>query len=227
MHSLRTRQHEYIEAGVAAEIGRLIRTLGPCRTRLLHLQARQGLHTLFFRAQLAKPQRPVIYDDDDKRDAPVKAVTDFARVDVEQAAFPAPSGQFDLAVWNRELVTVKHLAPALGEMHRVLEPGGLAILAVPNLAALHNRLLLLAGRQPTTLHVASGDHIRGFTIPSVTSFLHRDLGFEVLRISGIGLAPVTASALPGPLRGLSHSAVWAIQKPAAAADTSRPGRSAP
>jgi SAM-dependent methyltransferase len=226
MHSLRTRQHEYIEAGVAAEIGRLIRSLGPCRTRLLHLHARQGLRTLFFRAQLTKPQRPVIYDDEDKRDASVKAVTDFFRVDVEEADFPAPNGQFDLVVWNRELVTVKHLAPALDEMRRVLEPGGMAILAVPNLAALHNRLLLLAGRQPTTLHVGSGDHIRGFTIPSMTSFLHRDLDFEVLRIRGIGLAPVTGTALPGPLRGLGHSAVWAIQKPAAGTGPSRPGRSA-
>jgi SAM-dependent methyltransferase len=226
MHSLRTRQHEYIEAGVAAEIGRLIRTLGPCRTRLLHLHARQGLHTVFFRAQLAKPQRPVIYDDEDKRDAPVKAVTDFVRIDVEEAAFPAPNGHFDLVVWNRELVTVRRLGPALGEMRRVLQPGGMAILAVPNLAALHNRLLLLAGRQPTTLHIGSGDHIRGFTIPSMTRYLHRDLNFQVLRISGVGLAPVTAAALPGPLRGLSHSVVWALQKPAAdpLADVRLPGR---
>jgi SAM-dependent methyltransferase len=211
---------------VAAEIGRLIRTLGSCRTRLLHLHAGQGLHTLLFRVQLDQPQRPVIYDDEDKRDASVKAVTDFVRVDVEEAAFPAPNGQFDLVVWNRELVTVTHLEPALGEVRRVLQPGGVAILAVPNLAALHNRLLLLAGRQPTTLHIGSGDHIRGFTVPSMTRFLRRDLNFLVLRISGIGLAPVTAAALPGPLRGLSHSVIWALEKPADGppADVRLPGR---
>lgn len=226
MHPLRTRRHEHIEAAVVAEIGRLIRTLGPGRSRLLHLHARQGRHTLFFRDQLARPQRPVIYDHEDSRDAPVRTATDFVRVDVEEAAFPAVSGRFDLVVWNRELVTVKHLGPALSELRRVLQPGGMALLAAPNLAALHNRLLLLAGRQPTTLHIGRGDHVRGFTAAAMTRFLRHDLGFAVLRVSGVGLAPVTGAVLPGPLRGLSHTVVWAVQKPAAGtpAGAHGPGR---
>jgi hypothetical protein len=36
-------------------------------------------------------------------------------------------------------------------------------------AALHNRLLLLADRQPTTLHVGDGI-MCGFTIPAMTRF---------------------------------------------------------
>ena len=94
----------------------------------------------------------------------------------------------------------------------MLRPGGVFVVAVPNLAALHNRLLLLAGRQPTTLHIGNGDHIRGFAIPSMTGFLTRDLDFELLRVTGVGLAPVSAAVLPGPLRGVSHTVVWALRK---------------
>jgi SAM-dependent methyltransferase len=140
-------------------------------------------------------------------------VTDFRPVDVEAAAFPAADGDFDLVIWNRELVTVKNLVPALREARRVLRPGGVLVIGVPNLAALHNRLLLLAGRQPTTLHIGNGDHVRGFAIRSMTEFLTRDLGLEVLRVTGVGLAPVTAAVLPAPLRGISHSVVWALRKP--------------
>jgi len=116
-------------------------------------------------------------------------------------------------VWNRDLVTVKNVGPAFQEVYRVLQPGGFLIVAVPNLAALHNRLLLLAGRQPTTLHVSNGDHIRGFAAPSMTRFLRHDLGFRIERVMGVGLAPVTAAALPRPLRGLSHTIVWVARKP--------------
>ena len=61
---------------------------------------------------------------------------------------------YDLVVWNRDIVTLKNTMSALCAVRRVLRPGGFLILAVPNLAAAHNRLLLLGGRQPTTLHIS-------------------------------------------------------------------------
>ena len=127
--------------------------------------------------------------------------TDFRQVDVEAAAFPAADGDFDLVIWNRELVTVKNLGPALREVQRVLRPGGVFVVAVPNLAALHNRLLLLAGRQPTTLHIGNGDHVRGFTIRSMTEFLTRDLDFELLRCHRGGPRPSERSYPAGPTPG--------------------------
>jgi SAM-dependent methyltransferase len=138
-------------------------------------------------------------------------------VNIEAAEFPAPDDHFDVVVWNRDLVTMKNILSALRETRRVLRPGGLLIIAVPNLAALHNRLLLLlAGRQPTTLHINNGDHVRGFTIPSMTRFLERDLEFCTLQVVGVGLAPITGAVLPRPLRGLSHTVVWVLRAGAAA-----------
>jgi SAM-dependent methyltransferase/predicted O-methyltransferase YrrM len=213
VHVTRERRHERIEDGVVGEIGRMIKALAPENSRLLQIQPGPGRQTLLFRDQLAVPCRPVIYAGEDTRDPAVSAATDFRQVDVEAAAFPAADGDFDLVIWNRDLVTVKNLRPALREARRVLRPGGVLVVAVPNLAALHNRLLLLAGRQPTTLHIGNGDHVRGFAVRSMTGFLTRDLGLELLRVTGVGLAPVSAAVLPAPVRGISHTVVWALRKP--------------
>lgn len=210
---VRERRHQRIEDGVVNEIAHAIKTVAPDASSLLQIQPGKGRQTLLFGDQLAAPGRPVIYDEEDRRDPSVSSQTDFHKVDLEAAAFPAADGEFDLVIWNRDLVTVKNLVPALREAGRVLRPGGVFIVAAPNLAALHNRLLLMTGRQPTTLHIGNGDHIRGFAVRSMTGFLTRDLDYQVLRVTGVGLAPVTPSVLPGMLRGLSHTVVWTLRKP--------------
>jgi len=211
---MRNCRHERIEDSVVTEIARMIKILAPDKSRLLQIQPcrDRSRQILLFRDQLAAPCRPVIYDDEDKRDPVVSCETDFCQTDVEAAAFPAADGEFDVVVWNGDLVTVKNLGPALREARRVLRQGGVLLVAVPNLAALHNRLLLLAGRQPTALHIGNGDHIRGFAGPAMTGFLTRNLDFELLRVTGVGLAPVSAAVLPRPLRSISHTLVWALRK---------------
>jgi SAM-dependent methyltransferase len=209
----RGRRHERIERAVVREIASEIRRLALSDCRLLQIQAGYGQQTLLFSDQLVRPQRPVIYDLQDGRDPEARAGTDFATVDCDAAAFPAPDNHFDVVVWNRDLVTVKSAGQALREARRVLRPGGVMIVAVPNLAALHNRLLLLAGFQPTTLHIYHGDHVRGFASLSMTRVLERDLGFSVKRIVGVGLAPVSSAAQPRWLRALSHTVIWVMRKP--------------
>lgn len=209
---VRVSRHQKIEESVVAEIARLVTSQAQDKRRLLQIQPGSGGQSLIVLDQLAAGSRAIIYDDVDKRDPDVRARTDFSQVDIEAPPFPAANGDFDLVVWNRELVTVKNIGPALKEVRRVLRPGGVFVLAVPNLAALHNRLLLMTGRQPSTLHIGNGDHVRGFAFHSMTEFLTRDLGFELLQVAGVGLAPVTAAVLPGPLRGLSHTGVWALRR---------------
>jgi len=220
--SARVRRHERIERTAVREIACMIRSLAMSESRLLQVQAQQGLQTLLFRDQLVRPERPVIYDQEDVRGPEARAETSMSEVDLEAAKFPAPSGHFQLVVWNRDLVTVKNIVPAFQEVCRVLQPGGFLVVAVPNLAALHNRLLLLAGRQPTTLHLSDGDHVRGFAAPSMTKFLEHDLGLRIERVVGVGLAPVTGAVLPRPLRGLSHTIVWVARKPGSVTQELRP-----
>jgi Methyltransferase domain len=220
--TMRGARHERIEQAVVREIAYELRRMTLSDCRLLQLQGGRGQQTLLFRDQLIRPERPVIYDVQDTRDPEASKDTDFAEVDLEAATFPAPDDHFDLVVWNRDLVTLKNVMPTLREARRVLTPGGFMIVAVPNLAALHNRLLLLAGFQPTTLHINNGDHVRGFASASMTRVLERDLGFRIQRIVGVGLAPMSSAAQPQLLRALSHTVVWQLRLPGGTPSGGRP-----
>jgi len=223
--TVRGQRHDRIERAVVGEIASAIRRLALSDCRLLQIQGGSGQQTLLFRDQLAQPRRPVIYDLRDARDPEPRTETDFAAVDFDAEAFPAPDNEFDLVVWNRDLVTLKNAGPALLEARRVLRPGGVMIVAVPNLAALHNRLLLLAGFQPTTLHIYRGDHVRGFASLSMTRVMERDLGFWVERMAGVGLAPISSSTQPRWLRALSHTVVWVLLKPGEVSPGAKPNYS--
>lgn len=209
----RERRHGRIELSVAREIALTIRGLAPADGRLLEIQPPHGPEVLLFGEQAAGLSRPVVYDRADRRDPGAREATEFHKVDLEAGRLPAPDDHFDVVVWNRELVTVKNIMPALREVRRIIRPEGHLVLAVPNLAAAHNRLLLLAGRQPTTLHLSNGDHVRGFVVPALTHVLERDLAFSVEQILGVGIAPVTGALLPRPLRDLGHTAIWVLRKP--------------
>jgi SAM-dependent methyltransferase len=210
--SLRARLHGKTELRVAVEIARSLTNFGSGRSRLLEINAEAGLQTVVFRDQLRRPEVPVIYDGNDVRHPQVATETDFRQVDLETERFPAGSGSFDVVVWNRELVTLKNAVAALSEVARVLEPGGLLVLTVPNLAALHNRLLLAAGFQPTTLHIDGGDHVRGFAVRSMTTFLRTRAHFRVLEVRAIGLHPFASARLPRALRNLGHTIIWVLEK---------------
>ena len=142
-----------------------------------------------------------------------RSATDLEEVDFETARLPAPNDCFDLVDWIREARHPEERIQLLREVYRVVRPRGYLVLAVPNLAAVHNRLLLMAGRQPTTLHIHNGDHVRGFTASALTRVLERHLGFRVEQLTGVGIAPVTGAILPRPLRDLGHTTIWVLRKP--------------
>src|SRR6266536_1424518 len=69
---------------------------------------------------------------------------------------------FDVGISNQTFEHLKEVFCVLHELSRVLKVGGHLIVGIPNLASLHNRLLLAAGRQPSSLKNNSA-HIRGYT----------------------------------------------------------------
>lgn len=73
-------------------------------------------------------------------------------------------------------------------MSRVLKKGGVAIIGFPNLASLHNRLLLLFGDQPTCIRMPD-PHVRGITKGAFYQFVTTDGYFEVEQITGSNFYP--------------------------------------
>jgi SAM-dependent methyltransferase len=90
--------------------------------------------------------------------------------DIERDPLPFGDESTDVVIANQILEHLKEVFWVLHEATRVLSVGGSLILGVPNLASLHNRLLLLLGRQPTCIRTA-GPHVRGYTLPDLREFL--------------------------------------------------------
>jgi methionine biosynthesis protein MetW len=109
-------------------------------------------------------------------------------LDIERDQFPFEKNFFDLVICNQILEHTKEIFWILSECSRVLELGGYLIVSVPNMAALHNRILLLMGKQPVCLHVV-GPHVRGFTIREFKEFIETANAFQVVETGASNLFP--------------------------------------
>lgn len=94
----------------------------------------------------------------------------FHAVNIETDSLPLDSASVDVVIINQVLEHCKELFWILHEASRVLRVGGHVLIGVPNLASLHNRILLCLGHQPTCIKVGSA-HIRGFTRAGLESFV--------------------------------------------------------
>lgn len=137
-----------------------------------------------------------------------------ARVDLEAGRFPWEDGSVDVVVCNQVLEHLKNIWLPMTEMHRVLRPGGHAILSVPNLASLHNRVLLALGRQPTSVRVL-GPHVRGYAFREFRDLVALGGAYEVQRGLTAGFYPLPA-ALSRPFSslwtGAGHTTVILARK---------------
>ncbi len=136
------------------------------------------------------------------------------QIDLETQKFPFPEGFFDAVVCNQVLEHLKQIYLPLSEVHRVLKEGGHAVISVPNLAALHNRLLLLVGRQPATIRIM-GPHVRSYAFHSFTKFLLHNNLFACERIVPVGMYPFpvgAGSAIARLMPSLCHTPVWLLRK---------------
>ncbi|RJQ53091.1 MAG: methyltransferase domain-containing protein [Nitrospiraceae bacterium] len=106
---------------------------------------------------------------------------------------PLPYGDrlFDLVIMNQVLEHAKNISHIIAEINRVSRKGSTFVLSVPNLAALHSRLLLLAGKMPLAIQGMDA-HVRGFTINSLKKYVS-NYGFQYTGCTGSGLYPFTGS----------------------------------
>src|ERR1043166_1212398 len=140
------------------------------------------------------------------------------RLDLEKGNFPWDDGRFDVVVANQVLEHLKNVWLPMSEIYRVLRPCGHAILSVPNLASLHNRVMLAVGMQPTSIRTF-GPHVRSFTMAEFRRFVEYGSVLRVTEARGVGFYPFpTALArLPAWLfPGASHTVVVAAEKTAEA-----------
>ncbi len=131
-------------------------------------------------------------------------------LNLEHDCFPFPSGSVDVVIANQVLEHVKEIFWIFHEVTRVLRVGGSVIIGVPNLASLHNRLLLMCGLQPTCLQNHSA-HLRGYTKSDLLKFLELCFpgGYRLMQFGGSNFYPFPASVAT-PLARAFPNLAWGI-----------------
>lgn len=111
-------------------------------------------------------------------------------LNIENTKFPFKDEYFDIIIANQVLEHTKELFWILHEVTRGLKVGGKFIIGVPNLAAIHNRLLLLFGIQPTCIKNNSA-HVRGYTKMDMCRLINSVFphGFELKMFAGSNTYP--------------------------------------
>jgi SAM-dependent methyltransferase len=112
-------------------------------------------------------------------------------INVERDPLPFADASLDVISMNQVLEHTKDIFFIFSEVSRVLKPGGLFLVGVPNLAAWHDRLLLLLGRQPSGMKVL-GPHVRGFTREGFAKFAQCDGYFALDGFRGSAFYPFPA-----------------------------------
>lgn len=135
-------------------------------------------------------------------------------VDFEREKLPFADESFEVVVCNQVLEHLKNIFLPLAEMDRVVKTGGRLLIGIPNLAALHNRALLLAGRQPLCNDI-TGPHIRCFTHSAFLEFLRSNPNFELEAVDSSTLYPLPypfVDLLGRALPSLAASTFYLLRK---------------
>lgn len=113
-----------------------------------------------------------------------------SQINIEKDQLPFDDESIDIIISNQVLEHIKEIFWVWHEISRVLTVRGKVIIGVPNLASLHNRLLLLLGRQPTPIQIQSA-HVRGFTFPGFNKFLEScwNGGYKLIDFRGSNFYP--------------------------------------
>ncbi len=138
------------------------------------------------------------------------------RINIEKAEFPFDDNSVDLYMANNVLEHTKEIFWIFHEITRSLKTGGHVIIGLPNIAALHNRLIFLFGRQPTQLKSRSA-HVRGFTPRDFRNFINViwPAGYSIVDFKGSQFYPfpkATAKILSSIFPSLAFSMFFLLKK---------------
>lgn len=136
------------------------------------------------------------------------------RLDIEGERFPYADASIDLVVANQVIEHTKEIFFVFSEIARVLKPRGRAIVGVPNLASLHNRVALMLGLQPPAIRVL-GPHVRGFVRDSFEEFLTAGGFFELEEYAGSNfypLPPPVSQWMARIMPGLAVSSFYRLRR---------------
>jgi SAM-dependent methyltransferase len=193
--NLASRLCSSVLAEVHLQIESFVRDPGSLRglrrpLSFLDVGCSDGANTVRYAELLGAPARGIEIFDQPSAAARARGV-EVAQIDLERDRFPWPDESMDLVIANQVFEHLKNVWLAMAEMHRVLKPGGALIVSVPNLASLHNRVLLAFGMQPTSIRTF-GPHVRGFTRREFEEFIALEAAFRVERSEGVGFYPFAA-----------------------------------
>ncbi|MBI1803397.1 MAG: class I SAM-dependent methyltransferase [Ignavibacteriae bacterium] len=121
-----------------------------------------------------------------------RAGIEVVNIDLERSAYPYPDNTFDLIIANQIIEHTKEIFWIFSECSRILKHNGYMIVGVPNLASLHNRILLLFGDQPSSIELL-GPHVRGMTVNGFRRFVEADAIFHIDDVKGSNFYPFPAS----------------------------------
>lgn len=130
-------------------------------------------------------------------------------INIEREVIPLPDESIDVVISNQTFEHLKEVFWVLHEASRVLKVGGHLLIGVPNLASLHNRVLLTVGRQPTSIQNKSA-HIRGYTRGDFVNLLDCfPNGYQLRTWGGSNFYPLPG-ALARPAARLFPSMAWGV-----------------
>ncbi len=131
-------------------------------------------------------------------------------LNIEKDRLPFGDGTVDVVIINQVLEHTKEVFWIFHEISRVLSAGGTLILGIPNMAALHNRILLAFGKQPSPCKTNSA-HVRGFTKGDILNFLESCAPgvYQLMGFGGANFYPFPPF-IARPLALLFPTMAWGI-----------------
>ena len=135
---------------------------------------------------------------------------------IERDKLPFEDESVDLIIANQVLEHTKEIFWIFHEVTRSLRVGGHFLIGVPNIASLHNRLLLLIGEHPTQ-HKLRSAHVRPFSKLDTIKFVDEcfPLGYKLIDFAGSQFYPFPKSIARALSKGFptaSFSIFFLFQK---------------